>query len=82
MTPQSPNQENELNKVKKEANSYIRYSGIGFQMIAIIGICTFIGYEIDKYRGSQELIFSALLGLLGVCASLYIVIASLKDNQS
>lgn len=78
MQPSSTKPEEDFTKEKKSLNNYIRYSGIGFQMIAIIGICTFIGYEIDDYRHSTQLVFSALFGFLGVCASLYIVIKSLK----
>ncbi|MDF3078106.1 MAG: hypothetical protein K0S09_1995 [Sphingobacteriaceae bacterium] len=73
--------EDRFSKQKKPLDSYIRYSGVGFQMIAIIGICTFIGYKIDQYRGSEQLIFSAVFGLIGVCVSLYVVIKSLNNNE-
>lgn len=79
MQPEESKPGDSLNKDKKSLDSYIRYSGVGFQMIAIIGVCTFIGYKIDQYRGSEQLIFSALFGLIGVCASLYFVIKSLKE---
>jgi hypothetical protein len=67
---------------KQELNSYARYSGIGFQMIAVIGIFMFIGYKIDQWRQSDKLIFTAILGMLGVCTSLYLIIRSLKNTKS
>ena len=62
----------------KTAGSYARYSGIAFQMIAIIGVFSFIGYRIDKWNNSGQLLYTALLGLAGVIIALYQVIRSLK----
>ncbi|MCD0486801.1 AtpZ/AtpI family protein [Pedobacter sp. MC2016-14] len=66
---------------KKPIHSYIRYSATGFQMLATIGIFTFAGYKIDEYRGSEKLIFTALLGLIGVIASLYQVVRQLNSKK-
>ncbi len=65
---------------KKALDGYIKYSGLAFQMIAIIGICTFAGYKIDEYRQSTTLVFSALLGLFGVCVALYIIIRGINKK--
>ena len=40
------------NNKGKETNNFARYSGIAFQMLATIGLFTFIGYKIDEYKGS------------------------------
>lgn len=61
-------------------SKYAYYSGLGFQMIAIIGVFTFIGYKIDQNRNSQKPVFTAILSLLGVCISLYSVIKSVKKQ--
>lgn len=83
MKPQEDNKEkDELNPEKKALNNYVRFSGIGFQMIVIIGIFTFIGYEIDKRRTSATPLFTALFSLIGVCIAMYIVIRSLKNLKS
>jgi hypothetical protein len=63
---------------KQELNRYAVYSGMGFQMIVIIGIFMYIGYKIDESRHSEKLLFTAIMGMLGVCASLYLTIRSLK----
>jgi hypothetical protein len=41
-----------MNQPKKKNNKYnnfIRYSSLGFEMMAIIGIFTFAGYKIDQW---------------------------------
>jgi len=70
-------------KPKKEINNlskYAYYSGLGFQMIAIIGVFTFIGYKLDERMESEKPILTAILSLLGVCVSLYSVIKSVNKN--
>ncbi|KIO78028.1 hypothetical protein TH53_06270 [Pedobacter lusitanus] len=65
----------------KKATNFIRYTGIGFQMLATIGVFAFAGYKIDGYRNSEKLIFTALLGLLGVIVSLYQIIRQLNNRD-
>jgi hypothetical protein len=60
-------------------NNYIKYSGLGFQMIVILGIFSFAGYKIDEYLHHQVQWVTAVLSLCGVFVSLYIVLKSLKD---
>ena len=59
-------------------NAYVKYSGMGFQMIAIIGIFTYAGYKIDQSANHQVKWVTAILSLVGVFISMYIVIVSLK----
>ena len=62
----------------KPMSAYAKYSGMGFQMIAIIGIFTFAGYKIDQAAHHPVRWVTAILSLVGVLVSLYIVIVSLK----
>jgi len=78
----SSDEKEEKNKGKRALNSYAYYSGMGFQMIAVIGIFAFIGYQIDEGRGSNTPIFTAFLSLAGVCASMYLVIRSVNKNKN
>lgn len=64
------------NKIK----SYVQYSGLGFQMIGIIGLFTFVGTKLDESQGLKTPIYTAILSLLGVIIALYTVIKSLKNN--
>lgn len=75
----------EKNSSKKEKssalNGYIKYSSLGFQMIAIIGIFTFAGYKIDASRGSITPLFTAFLSLTGVVLAMYIVFRGIKNKN-
>lgn len=66
---------------EKRGKNFAEYSGMGFQMLAIIGVFTFAGYKIDAYRNSHKPIFTALLGLAGVVISLYQVIKQLSSKD-
>ena len=44
--------ENQKEDTKKKVNAAAKYSAIGFQMIATIGLLTFVGYKIDEHRNS------------------------------
>ena len=63
----------------KPISNYAKYSGIGIQMIAIIGVFSFAGYKIDQYAGHKTQWVTAALSLTGVFISLYIVIKSIKE---
>jgi len=65
--------------MNKPSNDYIKYSGIAFQMIAIIGILTFIGYKIDGNKAHDTPWVTAAMALAGVFISLYLVIKSVKE---
>ena len=64
----------EYNDNGKKVNGVAKYSAIGFQMIATIGLLTFIGYKIDEHRNSETKIITAAFALLGVGIALYQVI--------
>jgi len=55
-------------------NSFIRYSGMGFQMIAIILLFYWAGSKLDERSGNEKSVYTAVLSLLGVFAGLYIVL--------
>jgi hypothetical protein len=63
----------------KPLSNAIKYTGIGFQMIAVIGLLTFVGYEIDKHYNHSTQWATAICALFGVFASLFITLKSLKD---
>ena len=68
-------------KAKRETTNFVKYTGVAFQMLATIGLFVFLGYKIDRYRNSTTLIFTALLGLLGVIISLVQLIRSLNKPR-
>jgi hypothetical protein len=41
------------NRQKPRLDSFIRYSSLGFEMMAIIGILTFAGYKTDQWLNND-----------------------------
>ena len=58
---------------KKSPNAALKYTGIGFQMLAIIGISVFAGVKLDRWLHTPD-IFTIILSLLGVVAGIYVAI--------
>ena len=76
----SQKQKKQKNPQKKSENSglqtYARYSGLVFQMIAIILAATWGGTKLDKILELKTPVFTVILSLLGVFTAIYIL---LKD---
>ena len=51
---------------RKKANSFIRYSNLAFEMMAIIGGFTFLGYKIDQWMQNEFKAFTFGLMVLSV----------------
>jgi len=66
----------DVEKKSKQLRELARYSGLAFQMIAIILLVLFAGIQADKYFENEFQVFTVLGAFLGVILSLYI---SLKD---
>ncbi|HVW95475.1 MAG TPA: AtpZ/AtpI family protein [Mucilaginibacter sp.] len=64
---------------KRPVNNYLKFTGMGFQMLATIGIFTYAGYKIDESAHHTTKWVTAVLSLTGVFVSLYLVIRSLKN---
>jgi ATP synthase protein I len=73
------NEQNNEGDVDKPLSAYAKYSSIGFQMVAIIGIFTFAGYKIDEAGKHDVKWATAVLALVGVFIALFIVIRSVKN---
>jgi len=67
--------------LKNDGSSYIYYTGLGFQMIATIGIFAFIGYKIDMAKGKEPGMYTAILSLVGVFVSLIGTIRSVMNKR-
>lgn len=59
------NQQNNK-KYKSKIDDFIRYSSLGFEMMAIIGVFTFGGYKIDQWMENQFKGFTFGLMILSV----------------
>jgi len=65
---------NGLDKKKKSFDNYVKYSGIGFQMVAVIAAGVFGGYKLDKLAGNSFPFFLLFLSIVGVSFSIYVAI--------
>jgi F0F1-type ATP synthase assembly protein I len=76
--PLSQNQKNQKKAPKNPKNKGLqdfgKYSGLAFQMIAIIGFMTWAGVKLDKILGLATPVFTVILSLLGVFAGIYVAI--------
>lgn len=64
-----------MNKPEKNKlnNSYLKYAGVGFQMIAIIGIFCFLGIKLDAYFKTENG-WTLGLTLFGVICAMLVII--------
>ena len=67
------------NNKPSQYNSYLKYSGLAFQLLAAIVIFGWIGHKLDQWLNLRYT-FMIALGLLGFAASMYRVYKSM--NQS
>ena len=69
---------NQSSKKKQQLTSYGKYSAMGFQMFAIIGLGTYGGVKLDEWLHiSQKPVFTIILSLLSVFGSIYFVVKDL-----
>ena len=61
----------DFEKEKKDANNYLRYSGLGFQIATTIGVGVFIGYESDKWLKTPKPYFTLFFSFVFVILALY-----------
>lgn len=66
-------------KKSKSINKYIQLTGIAFQMMGVIFAFVWLGKWLDGYYEYDKKYFTALGSLLGLAASLYLVLNQLKN---
>ena len=66
--------EQKRRRLSRRINAYAEYSGIAFQMIAIIGLGTFGGVKLDQAFPNTYSLFTILCTFAAVCLSMYFVI--------
>ncbi len=66
---------------KKNGADFARYSGLAFEMMAIIGGGTWGGVWLDKQTGSDIPWFTIILSPLSVIVSLLLIVRDLNKNK-
>lgn len=79
METQQP--ENQTPSEKKQANFYLKYSGLAFQMIGTLVVLAFIGQWLDQYFNINRPYITTVCCLFGVFASMYILIKDLTSTK-
>lgn len=69
------------NKKLKTTNNYLKYSSLGFQLLAVMGVFGWLGYELDRYLKIKFPAFMLLFGFVGLGGMMYQVYKSInRDN--
>ena len=76
-----PENENLKETAKKTTNTFARYSGMAFQMIAVLLIAAYAGQWLDKHFQNKVPWFTLVLLLIGVMASMYLIIKTVTKNS-
>ena len=74
-TDPSPNQK------PKPYNNYLRYSSLGFQLLAAIAFFGWLGYLLDRQLGIQFPAFMLTFGFLAFGGMMYQIYKSIKSNN-
>jgi F0F1-type ATP synthase assembly protein I len=71
-------EEQKKEHIKKQTNTYMKYSGLAFQLLGGMGLFGWLGYKLDQHLGLQFPAFMLLFGFLAFGAVLYQVYKSTK----
>ncbi|MBL7833705.1 MAG: AtpZ/AtpI family protein [Cyclobacteriaceae bacterium] len=72
--------ERDKENVKKEANSYLKWSGLAFQLLGGMGVFGFLGYKLDQYLELKFPAFMLTFGFLAFGAVMYQVYKAVKNQ--
>ena len=65
-------------KPKKQLNKYVRFTGIAFQLGATIYLAAYVGKWLDDKFLMQKKIFTLVLILIGLIASIWSIVKQLS----
>lgn len=68
------------NKLQNQYNSYLKYSGLGIQLLVTIGVAGWLGYLLDEYLQFQFPVFMLLLGFFAFGGSMYRIYQSISND--
>jgi ATP synthase protein I len=70
-------------KDNKQVSAWAKFSQMGIQMLATIGLGTWLGYWLDGKFAMKNPIFTVILSLTSIAAALYNIIRQLpKDDEA
>ncbi len=66
---------------KKQLNAYLKYSGMGFQLLASLGIGAWLGNYADTYQQNQTPIWTLVLMFVFLAATMVHIIREISKES-
>ncbi len=77
-SPRKPVRADEpLKKTTEKTTSFVQFSGIAFQMLGTIGLGVWAGMKLDAWQQNHRPVWTIVLSLTAIGASLYLFIRQL-----
>jgi hypothetical protein len=61
---------------KNSPSGFLKYSGMAMQMLGTILVFTYGGYKLDEWQQNKVPVWTLILSLASIAASLYLLIKS------
>jgi hypothetical protein len=68
-------------KKQKPSDSYLKYSGLGLQLLLTIGVAAWGGYKLDMYLGLKFPAFLLTFVFVAFGGSMYLLYRALNRNS-
>jgi F0F1-type ATP synthase assembly protein I len=68
-------------KKLKQYNSYLKYSGLGIQLLITLGISGWLGYLLDGYLNIKLPVFMLLFGFTAFGVTLYRIYRTISKDD-
>lgn len=76
----SPRHDDSLKKATEKTTSFVQFSGIAFQMLGTICLGVWAGMKLDEWQHNPRPIWTIVLSLTAIGASLYLFIRQLTKK--
>ena len=70
----------EPSRKQNQSNTYLKYTSLAFQLLAVIGVFGWLGHKIDGWLELQFPAFMLLLGFLGFGGMMFQIYRSINQQ--
>jgi hypothetical protein len=74
----TPDKKPEKDTSVRKISGLVRYSGMAMQMLGTILIFTYAGYRLDAWQQNKIPMWTLILSLVSIAASLYLLITGIS----
>jgi ATP synthase protein I len=71
----------DISNKNQKANQWMKYSGLAFQFLLLIGIGVLVGQWLDSKMENQTPYFTLLLAIIMLCAAMYRMIKDVMSHK-